>query len=154
MFTDIVGYTAMMQQNEAEGMAKAQSFRQTMQTQVETHHGELLEIRGDGSLSVFNSAVDAVACAKEIQETLREEVPLRIGIHLGDIVQKEGHIFGDAVNIASRIESMGLAGAVLISSNVRNQIKNKPEFELTSLGRFSFKNVEEEMSVYALANEG
>ncbi|MCB0840492.1 MAG: hypothetical protein KDD99_27690, partial [Bacteroidetes bacterium] len=79
---------------------------------------------------------------------------LRIGIHLGDIVQKEGHIFGDAVNIASRIESMGVAGAVLVSSNVRNQIKNKPEFELTSLGRFSFKNVEEEMSVYALANEG
>ncbi|MEZ4851253.1 MAG: adenylate/guanylate cyclase domain-containing protein [Bacteroidia bacterium] len=154
MFTDIVGYTAMMQENEAKGMAKAQVFRQIMETQVKAHHGELLEIRGDGSLSVFNSAVDAVACAKEIQETLREKVPLRIGIHLGDIVQKDGHIFGDAVNIASRIESMGVAGAVLVSSNVRNQIKNKPEFELNSLGRFSFKNVEEEMSVYALANKG
>ncbi|MCB0840923.1 MAG: adenylate/guanylate cyclase domain-containing protein, partial [Bacteroidetes bacterium] len=75
MFTDIVGYTAMMQKNEAEGMAKAHAFRKVMQTRVEAHHGELLEIRGDGSLSVFNSAVDAVACAKEIQETLREDVP-------------------------------------------------------------------------------
>lgn len=154
MFADIVGYTAMMQRNEAEGMAKAKQFRKLLQDLVPQYNGQLLEIRGDGSLSTFNSAVDAVRCAQKIQESLRLELPLRIGIHLGDIVQNEDHIYGDAVNIASRIESIGIAGAILVSSNIRNQIKNKPEFKLISLGQFAFKNVEEEMGVYALANKG
>lgn len=81
-------------------------------------------------------------------------VPVRIGLHAGDVVFREGNVFGDAVNIASRVESMGIPGAILLSSNVRNQIKNQPEFNLTSLGRFEFKNVVEDMTVYALSDKG
>lgn len=154
MFADIAGYTAIMQQNEAEGIAKASRFHKIMQQEVAHHGGELLELRGDGSLSIFNSALDAVRCAQAIQINLRGVIPLRIGVHLGDIAQKEGHIFGNAVNIASRLESMSEAGAVLVSDNVRNQLKNKNEFELKLMGNFSFKNVEGEMAVYALANPG
>jgi len=81
------------------------------------------------------------------------KVPVRIGLHSGEVVFKEGNVFGDAVNIASRIESMGVPGTILLSNSVRNQIKNKQEFALTSLGKFEFKNIEEAMTVYALTND-
>ena len=154
LFADIVGYTAMMQQNETEGMAQAQSFRHQVPQLVQVHQGEVIEIRGDGALCLFNSAAEATACAQQIQVELGADIPLRIGIHLGDVMQHSDHIMGDAVNIASRIESMGVAGAVLLSSSIRQQIKNKPEFELVSLGKFAFKNVAEPMTVYALGNAG
>ena len=97
-----------------------------------------------------------MTCAKQLQEAFQSEpkVPVRIGLHAGDAVFKEGNVFGDAVNIASRVESMGIPGAVLLSSNIQNQIRNKPEFKLASLGKFEFKNVEKAMTVYALANKG
>ena len=154
LFADIVGYTALMQADEASGIAKASRLRAVMTALVPKHRGELIEMRGDGALCVFGSSVEAVRCAQGIQRELQAEVPLRIGIHLGDITQREGHLYGDAVNVASRIESMGVAGAVLLSSSIRQQIRNKPEFELISLGKVAFKNVVEPMTVYALANDG
>ena len=154
LFADIVGYTAMMQQNETEGMAKAQTFRHQVPQLVQDHRGEVIEIKGDGALCLFNSAAEATACAQQIQQQLGQDIPLRIGIHLGDVMQHSDHIMGDVVNIASRIESMGVAGAVLLSSSIRQQIKNKPEFELVSMGKFAFKNVAEPMTVYALGNGG
>lgn len=154
LFADIVGYTAMMQANEADGIAKAAWLREVIHRLIPEHGGELIEMRGDGALCMFSSSVEAVCFAKHVQDEVSREIPLRIGIHAGDIVQREGHLFGDALNIASRIESMGIAGAVLVSETIRHQIKNKPEFELTSLGKFAFKNVAEPMTVYALANEG
>ena len=154
MFTDIVGYTAMMQSNRDSAMTAVKDFEAVLKDRIASHSGELLQTYGDGSLSVFDSASAAVACAKEIQEAIVGKVPLRIGIHLGEITIDGEHTFGDGVNIASRIESMGTAGAVLMSSSIRQQIKNKPEFELESLGKFSFKNVTEPMTVYGLANQG
>ena len=156
LFADIVGYTAMMQRNEQEGLATVHRFNAVMETQVQAHQGEILEFRGDGCLVVFDSAVEAVHAAKAIQEQLREPlaVPLRIGIHLGDIVFTQGNIYGDGVNLASRVESMGVPGSILVTERVIHDVKSHPEFEMTSLGRFQFKNVEKPMEVFAVANEG
>ncbi|MFK7923683.1 MAG: adenylate/guanylate cyclase domain-containing protein [Bacteroidia bacterium] len=154
MFTDIVGYTSMMQSDQELAMDAVKQHEAVLKERIAVNGGELLQTYGDGSLSVFESASAAVRCAKEVQLLVRDKVPLRIGIHLGEITQDGDHTFGDGVNIASRIESMGVAGAVLISSSIRQQIKNKAEFELVSLGRFSFKNVLEPMTIYALNNNG
>jgi len=105
---------------------------------------------------IFKNAVDAVNCAKLLQEDFTKDphVPVRIGIHLGDILLEEGNIFGDSVNISSRIQSMGIPGAVLLSDAIKNQIKNKSEFQLTSLGNIEFKNVDDPIEVFALSNSG
>ncbi len=156
LFADIAGYTALMQKDEAKALACLNKFKQELETKVPFHQGEVIQFYGDGCLSIFNSSIDAVQSAMSLQKNFQTEpiVPARIGIHSGDVVFKEGNVFGDAVNIASRVESLGMPGAVLLSSSVRNQIKNKPAFQLTSLGRFEFKNVKDSMTVYALANEG
>ena len=156
LFADIVGYTALMQRNEQEGLATVHRFSEVMEMQAKTHQGEILEFRGDGCLVVFDSAVEAVHAAKAIQEQLREPlaVPLRIGIHLGDIVFTQGNIYGDGVNLASRVESMGVPGSILVTERVIHDVKSHPEFEMKSLGQFQFKNVEKPMEVFAVANEG
>ena len=154
MFTDIVGYTAMMQQNRQVAMTAVKQFEAVLKNRIASHAGELLQTYGDGSLSMFDSASAAVQCAKEIQEEIRGQVPLRIGLHIGEITHDGDHTFGDGVNIASRIESMGVAGSVLMSGNIRQQIKNKPEFELEYLGKFSFKNVAEPVPLYGLSHAG
>lgn len=156
LFADIVGYTAMMQRNEEEGLAKVRHFSDVIKLQVNHHEGEVLQFMGDGCLCIFQSAVQAMHAARKIQQDLKTEpeVPLRIGIHLGDIVLKEGNIYGDGVNIASRVESMGVPGSVLVSDRVIPDLKNHPEFELISLGEFHFKNVAQPMEIFALANDG
>lgn len=156
MFTDIAGYTALMQRDEKVALAHLQKFRQIMETQVPAHGGQIIQFYGDGCLTTFQSSVEAMTCARIMQESFLQEprVPARIGLHSGDVVFRDGNVYGDAVNVAARVESMGVPGAVLLSSTVRNQIKNKPEFELKDLGRFAFKNVEKEMTVYALVQEG
>ena len=156
MFTDIVGYTAMMQKDEALALSTIHRFKEELHTRAKACRGEIIQYYGDGCLIIFTNSEDAVNCAKDLQESFREEpsVPVRIGIHLGDILFKEGNVFGDCVNIASRIESMGIPGAVLFSEAVKNQVKNKPVFQLISLGHFEFKNVDEPMEIFALTNKG
>jgi TolB-like protein len=145
-----------MQTNEQEALTKLNRFKTVLENKVPEFRGKIANFYGDGSLAVFDSSVDAMNCAKDLQIAFKEDtiVPVRIGLHSGGVVFEDGNAFGDAVNIASRVESLGIPGAVLLSSSVRNQIKNQPGFQLESLGRFEFKNVEEGMTVYALANEG
>ena len=154
MFTDIVGYTSMMQQDRELAMRAVKLHESTLKAKISQYEGELLQTYGDGSLSIFNSASAAIQCAKEIQEMIRDQVPLRIGLHIGEITRDGEHTFGDGVNIASRIESMGQAGTVLFSKDLYSRIRNRPEFVAKSLGKFAFKNVEEDMEVFALANDG
>ena len=156
MFADIAGYTAMMQKDEDIALIKLVFFKENLFTHIKEFKGEIIQFYGDGCLSVFSSSVNAVRCAKILQENFREKpfVPVRIGIHLGDVLFKEGNIFGDCVNVASRIESMGIPGAILMSDAIKKQVNNKAEFHLTSLGNFEFKNVEEAMEVFALTNQG
>ena len=111
---------------------------------------------GDGVMASFHTVSDAVNAAIKIQEacSTSKELSLRIGIHEGEIIFENNDIYGDAVNIASRIQTLGIPGSILFSKKVTDEIKNKTEFHTFSLGSFEFKNVNEPIEVFALANEG
>ena len=156
LFADIAGYTAFMQKNEEQALLQLQHFKQVLERVVPSCQGRIVQFYGDGCLVIFDHAKQAVTCAKVLQETFREgvEVPVRIGLHQGEVLLKDGNVYGHTVNVASRIESMGVAGAVLMSSRIWYSIKNDAAFKFSLLGKFKFKNVEGPMSVYALANKG
>jgi adenylate cyclase len=157
LFTDIVGYTGMMQKDEALAVAVIRRYNAVLEKLVAEHHGEVVNNYGDGSLCTFSSTTDAVKCAVLIQEQLLKSdppVPLRIGLHVGELVFEDGKAFGDGVNIASRIQSLGQANTILFSKEVFDKIRNQPGFKSLSLGSFEFKNVNDPIEVFALANEG
>ncbi|MEM6802488.1 MAG: adenylate/guanylate cyclase domain-containing protein [Bacteroidota bacterium] len=156
MFTDIQGYTALMQEDEAQALQMRNRHREVFQRLHKEYNGTILQYYGDGTLSVFDSAIDAAQCGVQMQKELQEEpkVPLRIGIHTGDILYSETEAIGDGVNVASRVESVAVPGSVMISEKVYDYIKNQKEIPVQSMGRFNFKNVEKPLEVYALGLEG
>jgi class 3 adenylate cyclase len=113
MFTDIVGYTALMGEDEERTLRLLARGRDLIRSQLEKHGGRLLEEIGDGTLASFDSAVAAVSCAREIQESVASdpELKFRIGIHIGDVIFKESRVYGDGVNVASRIHGLVTEGA-------------------------------------------
>jgi adenylate cyclase len=156
MFTDIEGYTALMQQDENNAFQIRTKHREVFKTAAEKYNGELIQYYGDGSLSIFKSSVEAIECAIEMQTEFQKEpsIPIRIGIHVGDIIKTESDIIGDAVNVASRIEKLAVKGSILISDEVRDQIKNQKGIVTKFIGHFDFKNVAQTMPVFAIANKG
>lgn len=156
MFTDIVGFTEMMQSNEPNAVGIIKRYNSALNEFTSRFHGKVNNYYGDGSLCTFNSATDAVQCALELQETLRQTpaVPLRIGLHIGEVLFEDGQALGDGVNIASRIQSLGMANAILLSAEIHDKIKNNPDLPAISLGSFAFKNVARPHEVYALAVPG
>jgi len=156
LFTDIVGYTNMMQQDEQIAVSVNKHYMAVLKQSVSTHGGEIVNDYGDGSLCTFTSATKAVECSMEMQRQLQLEpkVPLRIGLHVGEIFFEDGKVFGDGVNVASRIQSLGIANSILFSSEINSKLKNQHEFRIICVGRFHFKNVDEPMDIFALANEG
>ncbi len=155
MFTDIEGYTAIMQENEQKAIHIKDRHREVIQSGHERFDGRVIQFYGDGTLSIFKSAVQAVECALAMQQTFCKEpvVPVRMGIHLGDIIINDEHVFGDGVNIASRIESLGVAGSILISDKVNNELHNHPQIKTLSMGMYHFKNVDKEIEVFAIDDE-
>ena len=156
LFADIVGYTALMQTNEELGSQMVQKFRTTLNEKVIQYQGQVIQYYGDGCLCTFDSAVDAMNCAKEVQQIFLAQpaVPVRIGVHSGDVYFEADNVYGNSVNIASRIESLGVAGAVLFSKEIKRHIANQRAFYIQSVGEFDFKNVNKAMEVFALADEG
>lgn len=156
MFTDIVGYTALMQEDEEKASQVRAKHRSVFESTHQNHQGDILQYYGDGSLSVFKSAVEAVECAISLQQALQNglKVPIRIGIHLGDIVFDKTEVYGDGVNFASRIESMGEAGAILISDKLNDELKNHKHISTLSLGEFELKNIARAVEIFAVNNEG
>ena len=156
MFADMMGFTAMMQEDEAKAKAQRNHQQQTLETLIPKYNGTIVQFFGDGTLSIFDSAIDAVKCGIEIQKELQKEpkVKLRIGIHSGDIVYDTKGLYGDCVNLASRIESISVPGAVLISDKIFDEVKNQNEIKTVPLGKVNLKNVKKPLEVHAVANEG
>ena len=156
MFTDIVGYTAMMQQSEQKAVAVIKHYNATLEKWVKHFNGQVLNYYGDGSLCIFSSATEAVNCSLELQKDFKTEpvVPLRIGLHIGEVFFEEAKALGDGVNVASRVQSLGQANSILISEEIHDKIKNNASITTVSLGHFDFKNVDKSVEVFALTNEG
>ena len=116
MFTDIVGYSALMSKDEKLAMSYLEQNRNLHKSAIAKFNGEYIKEIGDGTLSVFPSAWDAICCAQELQTTLLSDknYRLRIGIHIGDVVAEEKDVFGDSVNIAARIQGIGEPGKIYI----------------------------------------
>ena len=156
MFTDIVGYTAMMQQNEEKAVAVIKHYNTTLEKWVTHFNGQVINYYGDGSLCIFSSATDAVNCALAIQKDLKVEpvVPLRIGLHIGEVFFEDAKALGDGVNVASRVQSLGQENTILISGEIHDKIKNNASITSASLGYFNFKHVDKSLEVFALTNDG
>lgn len=156
MFTDIVGYTHLMGEDESKALQALEQQNLLIKPLLTKNKGEMLKEIGDGTLSRFRSAVDAVGCAIEIQKEFSKKVEfrIRIGIHVGDVVIRGGDIFGDGVNVASRIESLAEPGGICISASVYEYIRNQIDVQTVFLGEKQLKNVAEPVTVYALAGEG
>jgi adenylate cyclase len=156
MFTDIVGYTALMQENETRAKVLRDKHRRVLEDETLMHRGKILQYYGDGTLSIFGSALEAVKCAIDIQKELNKEpkIPLRIGIHLGDIVYEDNGVYGDGVNITSRIQALSIPGGVFISEKVHDEVKNHEDINSISLGEFELKNVKRPLELFAIIGEG
>ena len=156
MFTDIEGYTALMQQNEAHAVELRNRHRDVFEGATKKFNGTILQYFGDGTLSTFESAIEAVRCGIALQKefAVDPEIPVRIGIHTGDILFSKDGIIGDGVNVASRIESIASVRSVCISEKVYDEVKNQADIVTTSLGFFELKNVDKPMEIFAIANDG
>jgi len=156
MFTDVVGYTALMQRDVEAARVVRTRHRAVVEAHIAKHGGELIQYMGDGSLSAFPSAVNAVRAAVEVQlEALTDaSLPLRIGVHQGEITFDAQGPYGDSVNVASRIQGLGVPGSVLISGKVYDDVKNQRSIGTVPLGTFELKNVKTPVEVYAVAVDG
>lgn len=155
MFTDMVGYTTLIQEDERVGLDKRDRYVSALETHHDAFDGTIVQRLGDGSMSMFPSALAAVLAAVEIQRELApEDVPVRIGVHVGEVVVEPERLTGVAVNIAARIESFAVPGGVMLSDAAYDQIKNRSDVGVVHLGRFRLKNVGRPFELYAVAADG
>ena len=156
MFADMVGYTALMEADEERAKALRDRHRAVLTEVVSEFEGQILQYYGDGTLSIFASAVEAVRCAVAVQAALRKDpqVPLRIGVHTGDVVYDGDAVYGHGVNVASRIEALASPGGIMVSGKVFDEIKNHPTLPAVPLGPVRLKNVDGPVHVFAVASEG
>jgi adenylate cyclase len=159
---DVEGYSRLMDDDEKATIQTLNSYRNSMTTIIEQHRGRVVDTTGDNLLAEFTSVVDAVTCSVEIQrklDELNQELPsdrkmkFRIGINVGDVVEEDGRIYGDGVNIAARVEGMAEAGGICITGRAYDQVKNKLELGYEFIGEHSVKNIAEPVRVYKVLME-
>ncbi len=149
VFTDIVGYTQKMDNDEMLTMRYLQRQQEIVYPIVHNFGGKVLKEIGDGLLIMFDSAVQAVRATIEMQNQLKDEdFQIRAGVHMGDVIMKDGDVFGSAVNIAARIEPQAKAGGICVSEGVQSQIKNKTDIHTVLVGLKELKGVKEPIEIY------
>src|SRR5215510_340553 len=163
MFTDIVGFSRQMGSDEARTLRMLAAHNQVIHQAVADHHGNVIKTMGDGVLVDFPSVVNAVQCAQHMQAQFRaynaekdktEQIHVRIGIHLGDIIQQDGDVLGDGVNVASRLQTLAEPDTICISQAVYKEIEKKlPLDTVIALGKPKLKNIAQREPVYALLPE-
>jgi predicted ATPase/class 3 adenylate cyclase len=156
MFADMVGFTALMQKDEHLALQARAKYASVLNAQHGAFGGRIVQYYGDGALTIFPNSLDAVLCAIEIQKELSQppNVAVRIGIHVGNVIVEPTGLIGDAVNIASRIESFGIPGGILVSDSVHDQVGNQPQLGFVNLGRFKLKNVGRPFEIFAVSTDG
>src|SRR5438552_7786932 len=159
MFTDMVGYSALSQRNEALAQELLEEHRALVRSLFPRFNGTEIKTIGDAFLVEFHSALEAAQCAIEIQRTLAKRnhdvaadrrIDVRIGIHIGDVVHRDGDVYGDGVNIASRIQAVAGAGGICVSTDVERQIHNALEARLKKLAPTELKNIHVPMDLYRI----
>ena len=155
VFTDMADFTKISAQDEQKALDLIQKQNEIIKPIVENHNGEWLKEIGDGLLFSFDSSLEAVRASIEIQETLKEidDLNIRIGIHEGDIIIKDGDVFGDDVNIASRVEGFAPTGGICVSDKVYNDISSSPEISSEYLGYRRLKGIENEMKLRCIYSD-
>lgn len=161
MFTDMAGYTALTERDEVLALQILEEHGNLLRSIFKKHSGKVVKTIGDGFIVEFSSALKAVQCSLTVQSAIADfnhnhpsemKVQLRIGVHLGDVIHKDNDVYGDAVNIASRIESLCAPGSVCITEQVFSQVRNKIGRTFVSLGKRKLKNVEIPVRIYALGS--
>jgi adenylate cyclase len=154
---DVEGYSRLMDDDEEATIRTLTTYRDVMATLIQQYRGRVVDAPGDNLLAEFASAVDAVNCAVEIQRELAERnaessyerrMQFRIGVNVGDVVEEEDRIYGDGVNIASRVEGLAEAGGICISGRVYDQVENKLDLEYEFLGEQAVKNIAIPLRIY------
>src|SRR6476619_3822380 len=156
MFTDIVGYTALMGNDEKKAFELLNKNRQIQKPIIEQFNGRWIKELGDGIMASFNTVSDAVSAAIKIQETCNaaKDFQLRIGIHLGEVVFENDDVFGDGVNIAARIQAKAPPGGIWISESVHNNVVNKHDIITKYVTTERLKNVKDPVRIYQVIVEG
>ena len=156
---DVRGYSRLMGEDEEATVRTLNAYKEVMAGLIQHHHGRVVDSPGDNVLAEFASVVDAVECGVEIQKEFRtrnadlpanRRMEFRIGVNLGDVIEEEGKIFGDGVNIAARLESLSEAGGICISGTAYDQVKNKLDLEYEFLGEKEVKNIAEPVRAYGV----
>jgi TolB-like protein/class 3 adenylate cyclase len=159
MFTDMVGYSALAQRDDKVALELLEEHRRLLREIFPRFHGTEIKTIGDAFLVEFGSALEAAQCAIEIQRTLAKrnhdvatdrQFAVKIGIHIGDVVHREGDVYGDGVNIASRIEQLAGAGGICVSMDVERQIRNALEARFEKFGSADLKNIKLPMDLFRI----
>ena len=159
MFTDMVGYSALAQRDDKVALELLEEHRRLLREIFPRFHGTEIKTIGDAFLVEFGSALEAAQCAIEIQRTLAKRnhdvtsdrrIELKIGIHIGDVVHRDGDVYGDGVNIASRIEQLAGAGGICVSMDVERQIRNALEARFEKFGTADLKNIKLPMDLFRI----
>lgn len=159
---DVKGYSRLMGEDEAETVKTLTVYRKIVAELIQQHRGRVVDSPGDNILAEFASVVDAVQCAVAVQNEFKarnaglaenRRMVFRIGVNLGDVIEEEGRIYGDGVNIAARIEGLAEAGGICISRNAFDQVRNKLKLGYEYLGEHSVKNIAEPVQVYRVLME-
>ena len=156
VFTDIVGFTNLSSKDEEGAYKLVVKQREILKPIVEKHEGQWLKEEGDALLLSFPSSKEAVNCSIQIQEAVKniDDLNLRIGIHQGDVIQEDKDVFGDDVNIASRIEPFAVAGGIAVSQKIQQDLSSNPEFKFKFIDTPKLKGVQQEISVYCIISHG